>query len=39
MSCFGNPRYYVMGYCFALRCPHTYDCKEERKKQKKAIKK
>ena len=34
-GCYGNPRYYVSAYCFALYCPVTVDCEIERKKRRK----
>ncbi|MBA7490165.1 hypothetical protein ES702_00700 [subsurface metagenome] len=38
MSCYGNPRYWVNPYCFALNCPSVNDCKEERKKRRRELK-
>ena len=38
MSCYGNPRYWVMPYCYVLHCPSVDDCKEERKKRRKKLK-
>lgn len=34
MGCFGNNRYYVKEYCYALKCPVTVDCEDERKKNR-----
>ena len=35
MGCYGNPRYWIIAYCYVLYCPSVEDCREERKKRRK----
>lgn len=37
MSCYGNPRYWIMPYCYALKCLSVDGCKEERKKRRREL--
>lgn len=38
MSCYGNPKRWVIEYCYALKCPSVVDCKEERNKRRGELK-